>query len=99
MTRFDVELAYAGAHTAQTRGYAGPVTVCSARYTPIAGHRPDSSATRYMANNNDISVWLAPLPDAGSWCRLYIAIGTAAGKLVIDASEFQIEQRRADFRR
>ena len=99
MTRFDVELAYAGDHTAQTRGYAGPVTVCSARYTPIAGHRPDSSATRYMANNNDISVWLAPLPDARVVVPIHIAIGTAAGKLVIDASEFQIEQRRADFRR
>lgn len=99
VTRFDVELAYAGAHTAQTRGYAGPVTVCSARYTPIAGHRPDSSATRYMANNSDISVWLAPLPDAHVVVPIHIAIGTAAGKLVIDASEFQIEQRRADVRR
>ncbi len=64
VTRFDVELAYRRDHTAQTNGYAGPVTVCSARYTPIAGHRPDSSSTRYMANNHDISVWLAPLPDA-----------------------------------
>jgi len=99
VTRFDVELAYAGAHTAQTRGYEGPVTVCSARYTPIAGHRPDSSSTRYMANNHDISVWLAPLPDAHVVVPIHIAIGTAAGKLVIDASEFQIEQRRADFRR
>lgn len=99
VTRFDVELAYAGAHTAQTRGYEGPVTVCSARYTPIAGHRPDSSSTRYMANNHDISVWLAPLPDAHVVVPIHIAIGTAAGKLVIDASEFQVEQRRADFRR
>jgi len=99
VTRFDVQLAYAGAHAAQTRGYAGPVTVCSARYTPIAGHRPDSSSTRYMANNHDISVWLAPLPEAHVVVPIHIAIGTAAGMLVIDASEFQIEQRRADFRR
>ena len=99
VTRFDVELAYAGDQTAQTRGYAGPVTVCSARYTPIAGHRPDSSSTRYMANNHDISVWLAPLPDAHVVVPLHIAIGTAAGKLVIEASEFEIDQRRADTRR
>ncbi|MGJ0396398.1 MAG: DUF3108 domain-containing protein [Methylocystis sp.] len=99
VTRFDVELAYAGDHTAQTRGYAGPVTVCSARYTPIAGHRPDSSSTRYMANNHDISVWLAPLPDAHVVVPIHIAIGTAAGRLVIDASEFEITQRRADSRR
>lgn len=99
VTRFDVELAYAGGQTAQTRGYAGPVTVCSARYTPIAGHRPDSSSTRYMANNHDISVWLAPLPDAHVVVPIHIAIGTAAGRLVIDASEFEINQRRADSRR
>jgi hypothetical protein len=99
VTRFDVELAYAGDHTAQIRGYAGPVTVCSARYMPIAGHRPDSSSTRYMANNHDISVWLAPLPDAHVVVPIHIAIGTAAGRLVIDASEFEINQRRADSRR
>lgn len=96
VTRFDVQLAYAGAHTAETKGYSGPVTVCSARYTPIAGHRLDSSSTRYMAANHDMSVWLAPLPDAHVVVPIHIDIGTAAGKLVIDAAEFQIGQRRAD---
>lgn len=96
VTRFDVELVYAGAHTAETRGYAGPVSVCTARYTPIAGHRPDSASTRYMAANSDMSVWLAPLADARVVVPIHIAIGTAAGTLVIDAAEFQIGQRRAD---
>lgn len=96
VTRFDVHLAYAGARMAETRGYSGPVTVCTARYTPIAGHRPDSSSTRYMAANHDMSVWLAPLPDAHVVVPIHIDIGTAAGKLVIDAAEFQIGQRRAD---
>lgn len=99
VTRFDVELAYAGEHAVQAGGYAGPVTVCTARYTPIAGHRPDSSSTRYMANNHDISVWLAPLPDAHVVVPIHIAIGTAAGRLVIDASVFEVIQRRADSRR
>jgi len=96
VTRFDVALSYAGAHDAQTKGYAGPVAVCMARYTPIAGHRPDSSATRYMAENREMTVWLAPLPDAHVVVPIHIDIRTAAGKLVIDASEFQIGQRRAD---
>jgi hypothetical protein len=96
VTRFDVRLAYAGAHQAETRGYSGPVSVCRARYTPIAGHRPDSSSTRYMAANHDMNVWLAPLPDAHVVVPIHIDIATAAGKLVIDAAEFQIGQRRAD---
>lgn len=96
VTRFDVALSYAGAHEAHTKGYSGPVAVCSARYTPIAGHRPDSTSTRYMAENHDMNVWLAPLPEAHVVVPIHIDIRTAAGKLVIDASEFQVGQRRAD---
>lgn len=99
VTRFDVALSYAGAHTAETRGYSGPVSVCKARYTPIAGHRPDSTSTRYMAENREMSVWLAPLTEAHVVVPIHIDIKTAAGQLVIDASEFQISQKRADFAR
>jgi hypothetical protein len=96
VTRFDVALAYAGEHVASTKGFSGPVAVCSARYTPIAGHRPDSKSTRYMAENRDMNVWLAPLPEARAWVPIHIDIKTAAGDLVIDASEFQIGSKRAD---
>jgi len=96
VTRFDVALSYAGAHTAQTRGYSGPVAVCSARYTPIAGHRPDSKSTRYMAENRDMNVWLAPLPEAHVVVPIHIDIKTGAGDLVIEASDFQIGARRAE---
>lgn len=96
VTRFDVALTYAGAQTAQTRGYSGPVAVCAARYTPIAGHRPDSKSTRYMAENRDINVWLAPLPEARVVVPIHIDIRTGAGELVIDASDFQISARHAD---
>jgi hypothetical protein len=96
VTRFDVALSYAGAHSAQTKGYSGPVAVCSARYTPIAGHRPDSKSTRFMADNREMSVWLAPLPDAHVVVPIHIDIRTGAGQLVIDAAEFQVGQKRAE---
>lgn len=96
ITRFDIALAYSGEQTANIRGYAGPVAVCSARYTPIAGHRPDSKTTRYMAENRDINVWLAPLPDSRVVIPIHIDMRTGAGDLVIDASEFQIGSKRAD---
>lgn len=99
VTRFDVALSYAGAHNAQTHGYSGPVVVCAARYTPIAGHRPDSKSTRYMAENRDMKVWLAPLPDARVVVPIHIDIRTGAGELVIDASDFQVGSKRADSRR
>jgi hypothetical protein len=96
ITRFDIALTYSGEQTANTRGYAGPVAVCSARYTPIAGHRPDSKSTRYMAENRDINVWLAPLPESHVVVPIHIDMRTGAGDLVIDASEFQIASKRAD---
>jgi Protein of unknown function (DUF3108) len=96
ITRFDIALTYSGEQTANTRGYAGPVAVCSARYTPIAGHRPDSKSTRYMAENRDINVWLAPLPESRVVVPIHIDMRTGAGDLVIDASDFQIGSKRAD---
>jgi hypothetical protein len=95
VTRFNVTLYYAGEQTIDARGYSGPVAVCTARYMPIAGHRPDSASTRYMTNNRDMTVWLAPLPEAHVVVPIYMDIGTAAGKLIIEAAEFQIGQRRA----
>jgi hypothetical protein len=95
VTRFDVRLSYVDTRSVRTRGYAGPVSVCSARYTPISGHRPDSSSTRYMAENGDMDVWLAPLPNARAVVPYHIDIRTSAGMLTIDAAEFQIGQRQA----
>jgi hypothetical protein len=99
VTRFDVALSYAGERSASTAGYSGPVAVCSARYTPISGHRPDSKSTRYMAENRDMNVWLAPLPEAHVVVPIHIDVKTGAGDLVIEASDFQIGAKRADTRR
>lgn len=37
--RFDVSLSFSTTKTVELPGYTGPVLVCQARYTPIAGHR------------------------------------------------------------
>lgn len=95
VTRFDVRLSFVETKTVRTRGYAGPVTVCAARYTPISGHRPDSSSTRFMAENQGMSVWLAPVPTAHVVVPYRIEINTSAGMLTIDAAEFQIGRRQA----
>jgi hypothetical protein len=95
VTRFDVHLSYLDTRSVRTRGYTGPVTVCAARYTPISGHRPDSTSTRYMAENGDMDVWLAPLPNVRAVVPYHIDIRTSAGMLTIDAAEFQIGQKQA----
>jgi len=93
IARFDVHLTYVDTRNVQTRGYAGPVSVCSARYLPISGHRPDSQSTKFMAENREISVWLAPLASARVVFPLRIDLRTAVGMMSIEASEFQAGSR------
>ena len=90
ITRFDVHLTYVETRVAKTKGYVGPVSVCSARYRPISGHRPDSSSTKFMAENREMSVWLAPLSGSRIVVPLRIDIRTAVGMMSIDALEFQV---------
>ena len=88
-TRFDVTLSYVGVKQVKTNGYAGPVTICSARYVPIAGHKPSNKATQFMADNTDMSVWLAPVPNLGIVVPYRVSLMTMAGTAVIEASELR----------
>lgn len=86
--RYDIELAFAGIQTVQGRGYSGPVAVCNARFTPIAGHRPNRSA-RYMAENRDMQVWLAPISGTNLVAPYRIAVRSEIGMVVIEATRFR----------
>ena len=95
MTRFDVRLSFVETRTVKTKGYAGPVSVCSAHYTPIAGHRPGQFLdTLHGGEYHEMGVWLAALPAAHVVVPYRIDIRTSAGPLVIEAAEFQIGQRQ-----
>lgn len=86
--RFDVALQYVGVRDVAVEGYAGPVAVCAARYTPVAGHKRDSRSTKFMAENKDIEAWLAPIPRAHMVAPIHVALMTLAGPAVIEAVEF-----------
>ena len=95
LVRFNVTLTYSGTKQVQTKGYSGPVTVCSARYTPIAGYKLDSQSTKFMAENRNLEAWLAPVEAAHVVVPYYISVGTKAGTLIIQAVDFQIARDRA----
>jgi hypothetical protein len=88
-TRFDVTLEFVGVKEVQTDGYAGPVTVCSARYIPIAGHKVNARAIRFMAENKEMEVWLAPVPNVRVVVPYRVSLMTLAGTAVIEASELR----------
>jgi hypothetical protein len=90
-TRFDVDLTYVGQREVSTKGYKGPVAVCAVRYTPIAGQRRDRPATKFMADNKDLEVWLAPVAGAHVLMPFRISARPMIGMTVIEASEFRLD--------
>lgn len=89
-TRFDITLAYVGERKVKAKGYAGPVAICSVRYIPIAGHRRDRPATKFMAENKDIEVWLAPVGGVGVLMPFRVSVRTMVGTAVLEATEFSV---------
>jgi hypothetical protein len=88
-TRFDVTLSYVGVKDVNTAGYSGPVTICSARYIPVAGHKTTARTTKFMAENKEMEVWLAPVPHSRVVVPYRVSLMTLAGTAVIEASELR----------
>jgi len=89
-TRFDIDLTYVGERSAKAKGYDGPVAVCAARYVPISGHSLDRPATKFMAENKDLEVWLAPIEADRVWMPFRVSVRTMIGTTVVEAQEFRV---------
>jgi hypothetical protein len=86
--RFDIQLSYEGKKTIESKGYSGEVAVCSVRYVPVAGHRPDRPGTKFMADNRDMQVWLAPVGTTRFVMPYRISVATMIGATIIEATSF-----------
>jgi len=91
--RFDVVLSYGETRQIEKPGYAGPVLVCNARYVPIAGHRTLRPSTKFMEDNRDMQVWLAPLQGSRLLVPVRIAVQTMVGMSVIEASNWRLDDQ------
>ena len=89
--RFDVVLSYVETKEVEKPGYKGPVLICNARYVPIAGHRALRPSTKFMEENRDMQVWLAPVQGTRVLIPLRISIRTMIGMSVIEASSFALQ--------
>ncbi len=87
--RFDVVLSYAGTRQVKSeKGYSGPVLVCSARYVPVAGHRPERKVTKFMIANREMDAWLAPVNGGKLLVPYRISVKTMIGTTIIEAVAF-----------
>ena len=89
--RFDVVLSYGETKQVEKPGYVGPVLVCNARYVPIAGHRALRPSTKFMQDNQDMQVWLAPVEGTRLLVPLRIAVRTMVGMSVIEAIRWGLQ--------
>ena len=89
--RYDIKLSSAGTRTVKLEGYSGPVSICQARYVPIAGHRALRPSTKFMAENKEITTWLAPVAGTDVMVPVRISVKTMIGTAVIEASSFKVD--------
>ena len=92
-TRFDIDLSYVGERSVKAKGYDGPVAVCAARYVPISGHSRNRPATKFMADNKDLEVWLAPIESDRVLIPFRVSARTMVGTTVVEASEFRVDEK------
>lgn len=86
-SRFDIKLSLKEVKTVDKAGFKGQAAICAVRWVPIAGHIPDRKATKFMAENKDIDVMLAPAGASGFLVPLHIGVQTLRGHIDVDALE------------
>lgn len=90
--RFNVVGTFADTRLVSRPGFTGNVLVCQLRYVPIAGHRPEREAVKFMSQNRDIQVWLAAVEGTRVLVPYRVSIRTLIGTSVVEAQSWTVGQ-------
>jgi hypothetical protein len=87
--RADLELVFKRMDRVKAdKGYQGPVVVCTVLYRPVAGHRPDRPAIKYLVEQRDMEMWLAPVAGTRVLVPFRFSVPTPFGVGVLQATYF-----------
>lgn len=87
--RFDLTLTFKRLDKVSAdKGYQGPVVVCQVTYQPLAGHRPSRYAIKYLMEQRDMEIWLAPILGTRIVVPYRIQVPTLLGAAVLEATQF-----------
>jgi Protein of unknown function (DUF3108) len=87
--RYDLKLAFKRLDRVRTdSGYQGPVVVCALYFAPIAGYIPDRAAIKYLIQQRDIELWLAPIAGTRVMVPYRASVPTPLGLGVMQATQF-----------
>lgn len=89
--RFNLSLKYIkdDAATSKRTGYQGPLVLCSMHYSPISGHYTTSEITSYLADNQRMLLWYAPLKKPGYFIPYRALVTTEAGDLSVVLTDLE----------
>ena len=94
--RYDLVFSYERTDNAKDmQGYTGKLLVCRVDYRPIAGYKPDKLNVKYMQDNKNIFVWLAPVAGTRVLFPARVSIVTLIGIVVVQAENFEVGPREA----
>ena len=87
--RADIDLVYKRMDRVKAdKGYQGPVVVCTVLYRPVAGHRPERPAIKYLVEQRDMEMWLAPIAGTRVLVPFRFSVPTPFGMGVLQANYF-----------
>ena len=87
--RYDLQLAFKRLDKVKSnKGYQGTVVVCAIQFIPIAGHVPERAAIKYLADQRDMEVWLAPVAGTRLMVPYRMAVPTPIGVGILQATDF-----------
>jgi len=87
--RFDLQLSFNRIEKVKAHpGYEGPAVVCNIRFVPLAGHVPERPAIKYLAAQQDMEIWLAPIAGTRILVPYRISIPTPLGRGILEATQF-----------
>jgi hypothetical protein len=70
------------------KGYEGTAVVCAVSFSPIAGHIPERTALKYLAELRDMEMWLAPIAGTRIVVPYRVSVPTPIGLGVLQATQF-----------
>lgn len=88
--RFNIVGSFGDTRLVSRPGFTGNVLVCQLRYVPIAGHRPEREAVKFMIQNRDMQVWLAPVEGTRILVPYRVSIKTLIGTSVVEAQSWTV---------
>lgn len=80
-TRYDIALQYKATKPVSTQGYEGYAYVCRMKYIPVAGHKRKQKNVEYMAGNDGMEIWLAPMQATNLFSPIRVEVPTWIGRI------------------